>query len=183
MEGGGAVESGFVRWFMGGGHVWVGLAIILVSTVIHVAMVKNRSWRLAVELLLMYSMGVSGFKAIFGGFVMHYFFADAMARSIGWAAGSPFQAEVAFFNLAVGVLGALTFFRRDFWLPFIIVSTLMGWGAGAVHLVEAFTNGNFAGNNAGPILYADFLMPVLRIALYAIYRRGSRPSAAPLARP
>jgi hypothetical protein len=29
----------------------------------------------------MYSMIVSGFKGIFGGFVMHYFFADEMARS------------------------------------------------------------------------------------------------------
>jgi hypothetical protein len=168
---------------MDGGHVWVGLAIMFVSTGIHVVMVRNRSWRLAAELLLMYSMGVAGFKAIFGGFAMHYFFADVMARSIGWATGSPFQTEVAFFNLAVGVLGALTFFRKDFWLPFIIVSSVMGWGAGTVHLVELLTKGNVTGNNAGPILYADFLMPVLRVALYAMYRRGSRPSAAPLARP
>ena len=99
----------------------------------------------------MYSMGVSGwFKAIFGGFAMHYFFADEMARSIGWATGSPFQAEVAFFNLAVGVLGALTFFRKDFWLPFIIVSSLMGWGAGTVHSVEVLTKGNVAGKMPCP---------------------------------
>ena len=157
---------------MDGGHVIVGLAIIFVSTAIHLTLVKERNWRLATELLLMYSMGVSGFKGIFGGFVMHYFFADEMARSIGWTPGSPFQTEVAFFNLAVGVLGALTFFRRDFWLPFIIVSTVMGWGAGFVHLKDVVAHGNFAGNNAGPILYADILMPILRIILYTIYRKG-----------
>jgi hypothetical protein len=166
-------EGGFGRWFMDGGHVWVGLAIIFASTGIHVVIVRSRTWRLAAELLLMYSMGVSGFKAVFGGFVMHYFYADAMARSIGWAAGSPFQTEVAFFNLAIGVLGALTFLRKDFWFPFIIVSTIMGWGAASVHLAEAFMNGNSYGNNAGPILYADLFLPVLRIALYVIYRRGT----------
>ena len=166
------MDGKFRQWFMDGGHVIVGLAIILISTGIHLAFVKERNWRLAAELLLMYSMGVSGFKGIFAGFVMHYFFANEMTRSIGWPAGNPFQIEVAFFNLAVGILGAITFFRKDFWLPYIIVSTVMGWGAGFVHLTDIFEQGNFAGNNAGPILYADFLMPILRIALYAIYRKN-----------
>ena len=159
---------------MEGGHVLVGLAIILISTSLHLAFVKERNRTLAAELLLMYSMGVSGFKGIFGGFVMHYFFADAMARSIGWPVGNPVQTEVACFNLAVGILGALTFFRRDFWLPFIIVSTVMGWRAGFAHLTDIFERGNFAGNNAGPILYADCLLPILRIALFVIYRSHSR---------
>lgn len=167
------MEADFGQWFMNGGHVIVGLAIILLSTAIHLALANERNWRLAAELLLMYSMGVAGFKGIFGGFVMHYFFADEMARSVGWPAGNPFQIEVAFFNLAVGLLGALTFFRRDFWLPFIIVSTVMGWGAGTVHLSDMIENGNFAGNNAGPILYADILMPILRMALYRMYQMKS----------
>ena len=166
------MEGKFGQWFMDGGHVIVGLAVILLSTAIHLAFVRERNWRLAAELLLMYSMGVSGFKGIFGGFVMHYFFADEMARSIGWPPGNPFQTEVAFFNLAVGILGALTFFRRDFWLPFIIVSTAMGWGAGFVHLTDMLEHGNFAGNNAGPILYADIFMPILRIVLYIIHRKN-----------
>jgi hypothetical protein len=166
------MNSELGKWFTDGGHVLVGLALIFISTSVHLAFIKERNWRLAAELLLMYSMGISGFKGIFGGFVMHYFFADEMARSIGWPLGNPFQIEVAFFNLATGILGALTFFRRDFWLPFIIVSTVMGWGAGIVHLSDIFGRGNFAGNNAGPILYADFLMPVLRIALYALYRKN-----------
>lgn len=162
----------FGQWFIDGGHVIVALTATLVSTIIHLSLIKERNWRLAAELLLMYSMGISGFKGIFGGFVMHFFFSDLMARSIGWPAGNPFQIEVAFFNLAVGILGALTFFRRDFWLPYIIVSTVMAWGAGIVHLTEIFAGGNLAGNNAGPILYADLLIPVLRIILYKIYRKG-----------
>ena len=58
-------------------------------------------------------MGIAGFWSIFGGFVKHTFFADEVAASIGWAAGSPFQLEVGFANLAIGVLGAATFWRRD----------------------------------------------------------------------
>jgi hypothetical protein len=166
------MDGKFVEWFMDGGHVIFGLAVTLISTGIHFALLKERSWRLGAELLLMYSMGVSGFRSIFGGFIMHYFFADEMARSIGWPAGNPFQTEVAFFNLAVGILGVLTFSRKDFWLPYIIVSAVMGWGAGFVHLMDIFEHGNFAGNNAGPILYADFLIPILRISLYMIYRKS-----------
>lgn len=166
--------NNFGKWFVDGGHVIFGLFIIFLSTAIHLALMKKRSWHLAVELLLMYSMGVSGFKGIFGGFVMHTFFADEMARSIGWAAGSPFQTEVAFSNLAIGVLGTLTFFRKDFWLPFIIVSTILGWGAAYTHILDILNSGNFSSNNAGPILYADILMPVGRIILYSIYIKKIR---------
>lgn len=88
------MDGNFGQWFMDGGHVIVGLSIILISTGIHLALVKERNWRLAAELLLIYSMGVSGFKGIFGGFVMHYFFADEMARSIGWSARTPADRNV-----------------------------------------------------------------------------------------
>ncbi len=165
--------NNFGDWFMNGGHVIVGFASIIISTLIHFLLIKERNWNIGAELLLMYSIGVPGFKGIFGGFYMHFFYADAMAASIGWPARNPFQTEVAFFNLAVGVLGALAFFRKDVWLPFIIVSTIMGWGAAYVHLAEIFEHGNFAGNNAGPILYADILMPILRIGLYWVYAKDA----------
>lgn len=86
--------------------------------------------------------------------------------------GSPFQTEVAFANLAVGILGAATFWRRDFWLPYIIASSILGWGAGLTHLMDIVQADNYAPNNAGPILYADFLMPLARIILYIVYSRG-----------
>ena len=159
-----------VEWLMDGGHVYLGVASIPIATSIHFALARNRSWHLAIELLLMYSMGIAGFRGIFSGFVIHLFFADQVAESIGWAAGSPFQTEVAFANLAVGVLGAATFWRRDFWLPFLIVSSIVGWGAGFTHVLDIVRTGNHAPNNAGPILYTDFLMPLARIVLYVLYR-------------
>jgi hypothetical protein len=165
--------AAFMQWVMEGGHVYLGLIAIVVSAGIHFASVRERDARLAIRLLLTYSMGVAGFKGIFSGFVMHFFFADEVARSIGWEAGSPFQIEVAFANLAIGVLGALTFWREDFWLPFIVASTIMGWGAAFVHIRDMLEGGNQAVNNAGPILYADLLMPLVRIVLYALYKRGT----------
>ena len=159
-------------WLMNGGHVYVGLVSILVATAIHLAVTREHRWDSAVELLLLYSMGIAGFRGIFGGFVMHFFFADQVAASIGWDAGSPFQTEVAFANLAIGVLGAGTFWWRDFWLPYLIVSSIFAWGAGLTHMLDLVHAGNDAPNNAGPILYADVLMPVARILLYLLYRRG-----------
>jgi hypothetical protein len=162
---------------MTGGHVYLGIAAIFLSTAIHLTVLREWSQERAIELLLLYSMGIAGFRGIFSGFVMHFFFADHVAESIGWAAGSPFQTEVAFANLAVGSLGAATFWRRDFWLPFLVASTILGWGAGFTHVLDIVATGNAAPNNAGPILYADFLMPLARIVLYILYRRSSRSNA------
>ena len=38
-------------------------------------------------------------------FFGHLFFSDVVADSVGWPRGSPFQHEMAFANLAVGILG------------------------------------------------------------------------------
>ena len=167
-----------MEWLMNGRHVYVGILSILISTAIHLALLRERNWHVAVELLLMYSIGITGSRGIFRGFVMHFFFADQVATSIGWEAGSPFQMEVAFANLVVGVLGACGFWLRDFWLPYLIVSSIFAWGAGFTHLLDMLRAHNYAPNNAGPILYADFLLPVARIILYCLYRRGSIGSRA-----
>ena len=41
------------------------------------------------------------------GFYWPFFLSAQVAANIGWAPGSPFQSEVAFANLSVGVLGVL----------------------------------------------------------------------------
>lgn len=168
----------FWNWIMEGGHVWLGIAGILLGAAVHFALSRQRSGAWALELLLMYSMGVAGFRGIFNGFLMHIVWADQLAESIGWPAGNPFQMEVAFANLAIGVLGALCFFRRDVWLPYLIASTIFAWGAGFTHIVDMVNHGNFAPNNAGPILWADFLIPAARILLYVLWRRVRAPEVA-----
>src|SRR2546430_86090 len=103
-----------------GWHVYLSLLVMALATGIQLALARERTWRRAAELLLLYSMGVAGFRGISSGFVVHFFFADEIAAAIGWAPGSPFQTEVAFANLAIGALGAATFWRRDFWLPYLV---------------------------------------------------------------
>jgi hypothetical protein len=58
------------------------------------------------------------------GFVVHIFFADQTAASIGWAAGSPFQREIGFANLALGVLGiTCIWLRGNYWVATVVATT------------------------------------------------------------
>ena len=50
-------------------------------------------------------------------------------------------------------------------------SSIFGWGAGLTHLLDIAQTGNYAPNNAGPILYTDFLVPVAWLILYGLYIR------------
>jgi hypothetical protein len=61
-----------------------------------------------------------------------------VARSIGWAAGNPVQLEVAFANLAAGVLGVVAMGRRDgFREATVIAVTVLGVGATIVHVTDS----------------------------------------------
>ncbi len=83
----------------------------------------------------MYSIGITGFSQI-SNFVLHAFFGEMVARSIGWPTGSLFQLEVAGANLAIGLLGFLGFWRMDFWLPYLIAKAVFGWTAGVAHVID-----------------------------------------------
>lgn len=147
---------------------------IAVFSTIHLAMDRNRDRARTLEIVLLYWIGIGGFNGMVG-FLAHTIWADPIAESIGWATGSPFQQEVAGANLAIGLIGFLGFWRRDFWLPYVIAKAMFGWTAGAVHVWDLVANGNFAPNNAGPILALDFLVPVVLLGLYALMRRASGP--------
>ena len=118
----------------------------------------------------MHTIGISGFMGI-ANFVGHAFFSDVIANAIGWPAGNPFQIEVAGANLGFGVIGYLGFWRRDFWLPYIIGRTCFMCTAGVIHIIEIIRSNNFSPGNAGAILYWDFLFPIILIILYIIHIR------------
>ena len=122
-------------------------------------------WFFAIEL------GVSGVWA----FIAHTMFAPQVAASIGWPAGNPFQQEVAFTNLAIGVLGFLSVrMGRHFRLATIISFSIFMLGAGIGHIYQLFIFNDTAINNAGPVMYFDFIVPVIMILLY-ISRYESSP--------
>jgi hypothetical protein len=98
--------------------------------------------------------------------IAHLFFGPAIARSIGWQPG-PFQFEVGAANLAIGIAAIVgAFFGAGYWLGIIIVDLVFLFFAGAGHIREIVKKKNFAINNAGPILFLDFLMPAFTLALW-----------------
>ncbi len=108
-------------------------------------------------------------------FLGHTLKAKETAEEIGWPAGNPFQTEVAFTNLAFGILGLLcTRFRGSFWLATAIGQGVFLWGASAVHVREMMKEGNFSPGNAGPVFFFDALVPVVHLGLLSLRRAGGR---------
>ena len=98
-------------------------------------------------------------------FVMHVFFHGMAARFIGWS-DSPFQLEVGFASLGLGLAGLLAI-RKELWLRVgvIIISNTFLWGAAGGHLYQLFENHDFAPGNAGVMLWTGLLQPIISVAL------------------
>jgi hypothetical protein len=154
-----------------------GLALlgIIISSWVIILQLKERTPGKIFEVIAMVTFGIGGFASI-TSFIMHFFFSDMVASSIGWPLGSPFQKEVAGANLALGLLGFMGFWRRDFWLPYVISKTTFLWIAGITHVVELFQHQNLAVGNAGLTLYMDFIWPLIYILLiWLTSRYGKSP--------
>ncbi|MES0361085.1 MAG: DUF6790 family protein, partial [Anaerolineales bacterium] len=79
------------------------LPLLMAGTVILIdRTASTRERRLEVFLIFLFALGVAG--SGIGGFFGHLFLSDQVAESIGWSIGSPFQLEMGFANLALGVL-------------------------------------------------------------------------------
>jgi len=155
--------------------VFAVLAVMgLILGLLHVAVRKQWTTQRIADVLLLYCfafpIGLGGLV----GFIGHTMRAGPVAASIGWAAGNPFQYEVAVANLAFGILGILCLWNRGgFW-----TATAIGWsifmlGAAGVHLHQIRTGQPFAPGNAGAILYFDIMMPVLVLALLEVRKPRS----------
>lgn len=125
-----------------------------------------------ITLLLLYSfvfhVFVQGFLL---GFIPHVFFADEIARGIGWEPGSPFQFEVGIHDGAWGILGLLCIWiRGSFWL-----ATGMGWslfmlGAAFGHIKETILQHNYATYNFFMIFVDAFIAFYILVLLYLHFK-------------
>ena len=123
-------------------------------------------------MLYLFGVGVAG--AGIGGFFGHYFISDPVAESIGWPTGNPFQLEVGFANLAVGILGIVAMGRRDgFREATVIAVTVFGVGATIVHARDIIETGNLAPGNTLQNV-GNLLKPALLIGFLAASRRAER---------
>lgn len=116
---------------------------------------------------LVISVGIGSIWAFIG----HAFLSAQVAASIGWPAGSPFQLEVAFANLGIGILGILCYwFRDNFWVATVISGSIFLLGAAYVHTINIINYANYAPGNAGTIFYMDIIGPVILIVLLVLYK-------------
>jgi hypothetical protein len=111
--------------------------------------------------LFLFPLGLQGLWA----FVGHVFFAERAAASIGWA-NSPFQYEVGVANLGLALAcfyAAFAGFEARLAAALAAASFLIG--AGVIHIVDIIDTGNFAPGDAGPIMFTDFITPVVVLVL------------------
>ena len=136
---------------------------------------QSRTPARRIELIMIYvlaiSVGANGLSGAFG----HLFLSDIVAEGIGWAAGSPFQLEMGYANLALGILGLLAISRRDgMRSAAIIVTAVIGGGATLVHLQDIIATGNLAPGNTIQNL-GNLLDPAILIGLtWLTARSGDR---------
>jgi len=110
---------------------------------------------------------------------------DEVATSIGWPLNNGFQMELGFASIGIRLVGYLSFGNKGYWLPFIIMKFIFGWGAGYTHILHMMQNNNFSPSNTDIVLYWDFLQKLFIcvlmkfISIYSMealkerpYRRG-----------
>jgi len=156
-------------------------AIALVGAAIHRHRDSQpRSTARTLEIFLIWWMVVAvGIAAIFGS-MFHFFDGPDTAREIGFTNGDGgFQTEVGFADLAIGVLGVLCArFRDGFLLAAVVAVSICYLGDAYGHLHQAAIHDNHAPDNTGLTLWADFIAPLVAIALYTLWRRTAANGAA-----
>lgn len=126
------------------------------------------------EVVLMYLFGLGVAGSGIGGFFSHFFLSDTVAESIGWPTGSPFQLEIAFANLATGILGVVAVGRRDgFREATVIAVTVFGVGASIVHAMDIIETSNLAPGNTIQN-FSNLVRPALLIIYLTASRRADR---------
>ena len=125
--------------------------------------------------LLVMSVGVNGLVT----FISHLFVADWVAAYSGWPQGTPFQGEVGFANLALGMLGVLCLrLRGEFWLATAIAASIFFVGSAIVHVKTAVLVRMIMPGDVAALL-PELLLPVLLPALLAVQAGLVRETAEP----
>jgi hypothetical protein len=106
---------------------------------------------------LLFTVGINNLV----NFVFHVFFGDMAAKFIGWE-NSPFQAEVGFASLGIGIAGVIAFKAN---LPFrfatLIPPVVFSLGAAGGHIYQMIAVHNFSPGNVGVVLPIDIIIPII----------------------
>lgn len=148
--------------------VFVILAVIAASIHLAASPAARSTRRSIAATYLLYLLaiyvGLMGLLSAYG----HVFRPIQTSASIGWST-SPYEYEVGMADLTIGVLGILCIWNRGkFWLATAIANAVWLLGDAVGHTRQLLIVGNHAANNSGIFLIAEFVTPVLILAL-AIY--------------
>ena len=157
-----------VRFLLADVPVWT----LALAVIIALAQTR-RQWQLgrwAEASLLWISFWVLGVAGVYG-FIAHIAFGPFIAEQIGWP-NSPFQNEVAYANLMMGILGFSRFALRQRAYLMASMTAYCSWffADGIGHVVSLIVDHNSAPSNAGSPLYTDLLTPIFVVVLIALSR-------------
>lgn len=97
--------------------------------------------------------------------ISHIFFGRRISQTIGFDK-SPYELEVGFADLAMGIVALLASGHGpDFALAVILISAIFRVGCGIGHIRSMIRGRNFAIDNTA-ILLIDFAVPAFLIATY-----------------
>jgi hypothetical protein len=123
---------------------------------------------------MLFPIGISNLV----NFVFHVFFGDTAAKFIGWG-NSPFQTEVGFASLGIGIAGVIAFKAS---LPFrfatLIPPAVFSLGAAGGHVYQMIAAHNFSPGNVGLVLPSDILIPAIGFIFLWLSYKHPKPGAA-----
>jgi hypothetical protein len=156
-------------------NVYIQVAVTIISISTHLLGTRNKKREESLlEIIAIYTFGLSGWFTIMSGLFGHIIYANEVAAGIGWPLNSGFQMELGFASIGIGIVGFISFWNRAYWLPFLIIKFIFGYGAGFTHILHMVQHNNFSPGNVGIILYWDFLFPLVMITLYLLYQREQK---------
>lgn len=118
------------------------------------------------EMFLKYSLFFNVGCLFILGATAQFLYAPEISGCIGWS-WSPFQYELAFSELALGILGLLApIFYREFWLATIISASVWLVGASLVHLYYLVSLGNLAILNASFVIGWNIVIALWLMCMY-----------------
>ncbi len=145
------------------GNYFFTLLIVGVVAALIALLTKHKPLRIniVVEAFLSYYMlftiGISNLI----NFVFHVFFGDTAAKFIGWE-NSPFQAEVGFASLGIGIAGVIAFTASlSFRFATLIPPAVFSLGAAGGHIYQMIAAQNFSPGNVGLVLPSDIIIPLI----------------------
>lgn len=165
-----------LRWAVGGILFWIALPLLALADCMRREEAARRDVLASLVLyFVFYGYGIGGVW----NFVGHFFMSDAVAASVGWPAGSPFQQELAFYALGTGVVGLMTpWWRGRFWVAAAVAPSIFVYGAAFTHIQEHVVNGNASPANWGAAAVgANLLIPTVVLLTTWLHHRAEEAAA------